>query len=170
MSASAAAEPAIPRPSAILPMALPQPYQIGLLQRALGADMARAQDRAIALRHGAAPRASPSVAIATDQVEREEALACDREYAIRDLLPTVPASTMADAGVHVCRALEVVADLEGNVLTKGQLDENYKSLRRLLASILPVVRAASEHPLEDAVDAWALDAPQREFQTLESGA
>ena len=141
MNASAAADPAVPRPPAILPMALPRPYQIGLLQRALSADMERAQDRAIALHHGAAPRASLTPWIAKEQVEREETLACDREYALRQLLATIPAITMADAGVHLCRGLEVVADLEGNMLTERQLANNYKEIRRLMASALSVVHA-----------------------------
>jgi len=142
---------------------LPSPYEIGLQQQAHRHMMNEANEAELALRQAGRSTPATERMAAEKSARRISELASDREYTFRDLLPTVPASTAADAGVQLCYGLEVIADIENNHLTPFQLTLNHRRLRRILASAIGVIRLLAEQPLEDAVDSWALDAAAAEF-------
>ncbi len=150
------------RSSSSSPLGL-SPYAIGVEQRRLSALHDETQQVLIEEHHAAKKDHQREA-----QANRDGLLATDRLHLLGELLATLPAMTMADVGVLVCHGLEVADDITNNHLEPGELDERVVSLRRILASILPIVRQASERPLEAAVEPWVLEAPVREFARVEA--
>ena len=93
-------------------------------------------------------------------------LAYDHNNAVRDLIFTVPAVTMADAVAVLGRAMLVADDLVSCELTQKQVGDVGTKLARALASIFPVLVAAAGVAPSDLVDEWCIGQHEVHFGVL----
>lgn len=97
------------------------------------------------------------------RAERGAMLATDQEFALRDLVLTLPARSLGDAAVQVGIGIAVVEDCEGNELSEVRLAENYRQLRRIMASVLPVVTHAAGLTMAEVGGSYLADWCAKEF-------
>ena len=90
----------------------------------------------------------------------------DQEIALRGLVATMPAATLADAAAQLYVAMGVVEFMEDFKLSEGEIGAAVIKLRRMIRSILPVVAEAAGLSLDAIAGEGTAEQCAAEFPEL----
>ena len=90
---------------------------------------------------------------AKNQAEAAQLILGDRQEALRDLICTMPAKTLADAAIQVAAIVVISARLSASHHTAHQVTREADKIERMALGMLPILAAASGLDME-AMD-WA---------------
>ena len=90
---------------------------------------------------------------ATNRSEAAQIILGERQEALRDLICTLPAKTLADAAIHVAGIVTLSARLSASICTADQVTRAADKIERMALGMLPILAAAAGLDME-AMD-WA---------------
>ena len=90
---------------------------------------------------------------ATNRSEAAQIILGERQEALRDLICTLPAKTLADAAIHVAGIVTLSARLSASIWTGDQVTRAADKIERMALGMLPLLAAAAGLDME-AMD-WA---------------
>jgi len=86
-----------------------------------------------------------------------ELVAIDREQSLLNLALALPARTLGDVAAQLVATMPLVDDMEALDLSEAEIVSNVQRLRRIIASVLPVIVGAAGVDLAEIADVDMLE-------------